>query len=69
MEAGDGTEETARPLALSSFQLSEELGFLLPDPLVRDTVPVCHGRQGRKQRGWGVASWWGFNLMLLYKCL
>ncbi|XP_064896860.1 indoleamine 2,3-dioxygenase 2 isoform X8 [Columba livia] len=39
MEAGDGTEETARPLALSSFQLSKELGFLLPDPLAELPAP------------------------------
>ncbi|OPJ83876.1 indoleamine 2,3-dioxygenase 2 [Patagioenas fasciata monilis] len=39
MEAAGGTEETPLPLALSSFQLSEELGFLLPDPLAELPAP------------------------------
>lgn len=38
MEAGDGKEESLQPMALSRFQLSEEYGFLLPNPL------VGHGR-------------------------
>ncbi|XP_074020165.1 indoleamine 2,3-dioxygenase 2 [Numenius arquata] len=39
MEPGEGTEETPLPLALSRFQLSEEYGFLLPDPLTELPVP------------------------------
>ncbi|XP_035201084.1 indoleamine 2,3-dioxygenase 2 isoform X1 [Oxyura jamaicensis] len=33
MEASDGKEETPLPSALSRFQLSEDYGFLLPNPL------------------------------------
>jgi len=47
MEAGDGTEETPLPLALTRFQLSEEYGFLLPHPLVGDgcaTASASHKR-------------------------
>ncbi|XP_010174351.1 indoleamine 2,3-dioxygenase 2, partial [Antrostomus carolinensis] len=39
MEAGDSTEETQLPLALSRFQLSEEYGFLLPHPLTELPAP------------------------------
>ncbi|NXF31562.1 I23O2 dioxygenase, partial [Nyctibius bracteatus] len=39
MEPGDGTEETPQPLALTRFQLSEEFGFLLPDPLAELPAP------------------------------
>ncbi|NWQ65235.1 I23O2 dioxygenase, partial [Neopipo cinnamomea] len=39
MEAGDGTEEPPLPLALTSFQVSEEFGFLLPDPLTELPEP------------------------------
>ncbi|NXW44823.1 I23O2 dioxygenase, partial [Nyctiprogne leucopyga] len=39
MEASGGTEETRLPLALSRFQLSEEYGFLLPDPLTELPTP------------------------------
>ncbi|XP_009279550.1 PREDICTED: indoleamine 2,3-dioxygenase 2 [Aptenodytes forsteri] len=39
MEACDGTEETLLPLALTKFQLSEEYGFLLPDPLTELPAP------------------------------
>ncbi|XP_015504195.1 indoleamine 2,3-dioxygenase 2 isoform X9 [Parus major] len=34
MQASGDTEEPPLPLALSRFQVSEEFGFLLPDPLV-----------------------------------
>ncbi|NXF11068.1 I23O2 dioxygenase, partial [Smithornis capensis] len=39
MEAGAGTEEPPLPLALSRFQISEEFGFLLPDPLTELPAP------------------------------
>ncbi|NXP59609.1 I23O2 dioxygenase, partial [Chloropsis cyanopogon] len=39
MEASDDTEEPPLPLALSSFQVSEEFGFLLPDPLTELPAP------------------------------
>ncbi|NXG16797.1 I23O2 dioxygenase, partial [Grallaria varia] len=39
MEAGNGTEEPPLPLALSTFQVSEEFGFLLPNPLTELPVP------------------------------
>ncbi|NWR86282.1 I23O2 dioxygenase, partial [Furnarius figulus] len=39
MEAGDGTEEPPLPLALPRFQVSEEFGFLLPDPLTELPAP------------------------------
>ncbi|NXN32910.1 I23O2 dioxygenase, partial [Nycticryphes semicollaris] len=39
MEPGDSTEETPLPLELSRFQVSEEYGFLLPDPLTELPVP------------------------------
>ncbi|XP_005233584.1 indoleamine 2,3-dioxygenase 2 isoform X1 [Falco peregrinus] len=39
MEADDSTEETLLPLALTRFQLSEEYGFLLPDPLTELPAP------------------------------
>ncbi|NXY78963.1 I23O2 dioxygenase, partial [Glareola pratincola] len=39
METGEGTEETPLPLALTRFQLSEEFGFLLPDPLTELPAP------------------------------
>ncbi|NXP14575.1 I23O2 dioxygenase, partial [Thinocorus orbignyianus] len=39
MEPGEGTEETPLPLALSRFQVSEEYGFLLPDPLTELPAP------------------------------
>ncbi|NXJ89016.1 I23O2 dioxygenase, partial [Corythaixoides concolor] len=39
MEAGNGTEETPLPLTLAKFQLSEEYGFLLPDPLTELPAP------------------------------
>ena len=48
MEASDSTEETPLPLALTRFQLSEDYGFLLPDPLVGDgcaTASACYRRQ------------------------
>lgn len=48
MEGGEGTEETPLPLVLTRFQLSEEYGFLLPDPLVGDgcaTASACYRRQ------------------------
>ncbi|XP_075300781.1 indoleamine 2,3-dioxygenase 2 isoform X3 [Opisthocomus hoazin] len=41
MEAGDGTEETPLPLALTRFQLSEEYGFLLPHPLTELPAPYA----------------------------
>lgn len=34
MENCDDTEEPPLPLVLSRFQISEEFGFLLPNPLV-----------------------------------
>ncbi|NWI60721.1 I23O2 dioxygenase, partial [Calyptomena viridis] len=39
MEVGNGTEEPSLPLALSRFQVSEEFGFLLPDPLTELPAP------------------------------
>ncbi|NWI84055.1 I23O2 dioxygenase, partial [Dryoscopus gambensis] len=39
MEAGDDTEEPPLPLALTRFQISEEFGFLLPDPLTELPAP------------------------------
>ncbi|NXE09311.1 I23O2 dioxygenase, partial [Lophotis ruficrista] len=39
MEAGNGTEETPLALALGRFQLSEEYGFLLPQPLTELPAP------------------------------
>ncbi|NXY19476.1 I23O2 dioxygenase, partial [Atrichornis clamosus] len=39
MEASDGTEEPPLPLALTRFQVSEEFGFLLPDPLTELPLP------------------------------
>ncbi|NXD43692.1 I23O2 dioxygenase, partial [Copsychus sechellarum] len=39
MESSDDTEEPPLPLALSSFQISEEFGFLLPDPLTELPAP------------------------------
>ncbi|NXH90849.1 I23O2 dioxygenase, partial [Edolisoma coerulescens] len=39
MEAGDDTEEPPLPLALTRFQVSEEFGFLLPDPLTELPAP------------------------------
>ncbi|XP_068030497.1 indoleamine 2,3-dioxygenase 2-like isoform X1 [Anomalospiza imberbis] len=39
MEASDDTEEPPLPLALARFQVSEEFGFLLPDPLTELPVP------------------------------
>uniref|UniRef100_A0A8C3J0A3 I23O2 dioxygenase n=1 Tax=Calidris pygmaea TaxID=425635 RepID=A0A8C3J0A3_9CHAR len=39
MEPSEGTEETLLPLVLSRFQLSEEFGFLLPDPLTELPAP------------------------------
>uniref|UniRef100_A0A8B9NII1 I23O2 dioxygenase n=1 Tax=Accipiter nisus TaxID=211598 RepID=A0A8B9NII1_9AVES len=39
MEGGEGTEETPLPLVLTRFQLSEEYGFLLPDPLTELPEP------------------------------
>ncbi|KAJ7423346.1 Indoleamine 2,3-dioxygenase 2 [Willisornis vidua] len=39
MEAGHGTEEPPLPLELSRFQISEEFGFLLPDPLTELPAP------------------------------
>lgn len=67
MEAGDGTEETRLPLALSRFQLSEEYGFLLPNPLVGGGCATASARYEREDRGIeGLVSgfWWGFNLTL-----
>ncbi|NWI42352.1 I23O2 dioxygenase, partial [Picathartes gymnocephalus] len=39
MEAGDDTEEPPLPLALTRFQVSEEFGFLLPNPLTELPAP------------------------------
>ncbi|NXD27599.1 I23O2 dioxygenase, partial [Spelaeornis formosus] len=39
MEASGDTEEPPLPLALSRFQVSEEFGFLLPDPLTELPAP------------------------------
>ncbi|NXE93675.1 I23O2 dioxygenase, partial [Menura novaehollandiae] len=39
MEASDGTEEPPLPLPLTRFQVSEEFGFLLPDPLTELPPP------------------------------
>ncbi|NXD98560.1 I23O2 dioxygenase, partial [Chaetorhynchus papuensis] len=39
MEANDDTEEPSLPLALTRFQVSEEFGFLLPDPLTELPAP------------------------------
>ncbi|NWZ42614.1 I23O2 dioxygenase, partial [Brachypodius atriceps] len=39
MEASDDTEEPPLPLALARFQVSEEFGFLLPDPLTELPAP------------------------------
>uniref|UniRef100_A0A8B9T3W6 Indoleamine 2,3-dioxygenase 2 n=1 Tax=Anas platyrhynchos TaxID=8839 RepID=A0A8B9T3W6_ANAPL len=39
MEAGDGKEETPLSSALSRFQLSEDYGFLLPNPLTELPAP------------------------------
>ncbi|NWW46831.1 I23O2 dioxygenase, partial [Pedionomus torquatus] len=36
---GEGTEETPLPLVLSRFQVSEEFGFLLPNPLTELPAP------------------------------
>ncbi|NXO25284.1 I23O2 dioxygenase, partial [Cisticola juncidis] len=41
MEANGDTEEPPLPLALSSFQISEEFGFLLPEPLT--DLPAPYG--------------------------
>ncbi|NWH81356.1 I23O2 dioxygenase, partial [Piaya cayana] len=41
MEAGHDTEKTPLPLALTRFQVSEEYGFLLPDPLT--DLPAPYG--------------------------
>uniref|UniRef100_U3IEL5 Indoleamine 2,3-dioxygenase 2 n=1 Tax=Anas platyrhynchos platyrhynchos TaxID=8840 RepID=U3IEL5_ANAPP len=54
MEAGDGKEETPLSSALSRFQLSEDYGFLLPNPLVGDgraTMPQLSTRhlRGREE--------------------
>ncbi|XP_009702896.1 PREDICTED: indoleamine 2,3-dioxygenase 2-like, partial [Cariama cristata] len=38
-EADDGTEESPLPLTLARFQLSEEYGFLLPEPLTELPAP------------------------------
>ncbi|XP_066062492.1 indoleamine 2,3-dioxygenase 2-like isoform X2 [Chamaea fasciata] len=49
MEASDDTEEPPLPLALAAFQVSEEFGFLLPDPLTELPAPygpwmdIAHG--------------------------
>ncbi|NWS74859.1 I23O2 dioxygenase, partial [Crotophaga sulcirostris] len=39
MEAREGTEEPPLPLALTRFQVSEEFGFLLPQPLTELPAP------------------------------
>ncbi|NXK66166.1 I23O2 dioxygenase, partial [Sylvietta virens] len=39
MEASEDTEEPPLPLALTRFQVSEEFGFLLPDPLTELPAP------------------------------
>ncbi|NXI24727.1 I23O2 dioxygenase, partial [Sterrhoptilus dennistouni] len=39
MEAREDTEEPPLPLALATFQVSEEFGFLLPDPLTELPAP------------------------------
>ncbi|NXC53391.1 I23O2 dioxygenase, partial [Aleadryas rufinucha] len=39
MEASGDTEEPPLPLALARFQVSEEFGFLLPDPLTELPAP------------------------------
>ncbi|NWZ86360.1 I23O2 dioxygenase, partial [Poecile atricapillus] len=39
MQASGDTEEPPLPLALSRFQVSEEFGFLLPDPLTELPAP------------------------------
>ncbi|NWY70595.1 I23O2 dioxygenase, partial [Erithacus rubecula] len=39
MESSEDTEEPPLPLALSSFQVSEEFGFLLPHPLTELPAP------------------------------
>ncbi|NXX27419.1 I23O2 dioxygenase, partial [Nicator chloris] len=39
MEAGGDTEEPPLPLPLASFQVSEEFGFLLPEPLTELPAP------------------------------
>ncbi|NXU40254.1 I23O2 dioxygenase, partial [Drymodes brunneopygia] len=39
MEASDDREEPPLPLALTRFQVSEEFGFLLPDPLTELPAP------------------------------
>nr|XP_030145613.3 indoleamine 2,3-dioxygenase 2 isoform X4 [Taeniopygia guttata] len=39
MEASDDPEEPPLPLPLTRFQVSEEFGFLLPDPLTELPVP------------------------------
>ncbi|NWY39974.1 I23O2 dioxygenase, partial [Sylvia atricapilla] len=39
MEASEDTEEPPLPLALARFQVSEEFGFLLPDPLTELPEP------------------------------
>ncbi|XP_053905747.1 indoleamine 2,3-dioxygenase 2 isoform X3 [Cuculus canorus] len=41
MEVKHGTEETPLPLALTRFQVSEEYGFLLPDPLTQLPAPYA----------------------------
>ncbi|XP_072773720.1 indoleamine 2,3-dioxygenase 2 isoform X6 [Taeniopygia guttata] len=53
MEASDDPEEPPLPLPLTRFQISEEFGFLLPDPLVGlgcASPSACHRRQTGKQR-------------------
>lgn len=61
MEASDGKEETPLPSALSRFQLSEDYGFLLPNPLVGGgcaTMPVgCKKQQGNRGVGERCAGW------------
>lgn len=56
MEPGHGSEEPPLPLALARFQLSEEYGSLLPEPLVG---------HGTGTEGLVAAFGLGFDLMLL----
>lgn len=75
MEAGDSTDKSPPPLALTRFQLSEEYGFLLPRPLVGNgcaTASVCHRSwRPERPRGWrGLSGWVSVHRCsrAVYKC-
>lgn len=56
MEAREDTEEPPLPLALATFQVSEEFGFLLPDPLVGAGSASPSTRRRGRQRIEGLGS-------------